>query len=110
MIIRSPCPGIVVPEVCPPEFLFAELGTDDTDRPAVIDTSHRGHTCGQLTAAIGRVAAVLAERGLGRDDVAVNFTPNCPEYPAVFHGVLSVGAVCSPAVQFADGTSRSPST
>jgi hypothetical protein len=32
-----------------------------------------------------------------RDDVAVIFTPNCPEYPAVFQGVLSVGAVCSMA-------------
>jgi long-chain acyl-CoA synthetase len=39
----------------------------------------------------------VRDRGLGRDDVAVIFTPNCPEYPAVFHGVLSVGAVCSPA-------------
>ena len=58
MIIRSAYPDIAVPEVCLPEFLFAELGTDDTDRPAVIDSSHRGYTYGQLTAAIGRVAAV----------------------------------------------------
>jgi acyl-CoA synthetase (AMP-forming)/AMP-acid ligase II len=94
MIIRSPYPDIAVPEVCLPEFLFADLGTDDTDRPAAIDPSHRGHTYGQLTAAIGRVAAGPAERGLGREDVAVIFTPNCPERPAVFHGVLSVGAVC----------------
>jgi long-chain acyl-CoA synthetase len=50
-----------------------------------------------LTAAIDRVAAGLAEGGLGRHDVAVIFSPNCPDYPAVFHGVLSAGAVCSPA-------------
>lgn len=50
-----------------------------------------------MTAAIGRVAAGLAERVLGRHDVAVIFAPNCPDYPAVFHGVLSAGAVCSPA-------------
>ncbi|WP_331743900.1 AMP-binding protein (plasmid) [Streptomyces sp. NBC_01136] len=97
MIIRSPYPDIAIPEVCLPEFLFAGLGTDDADRPAIIDTSHRGYTYGQLTAAIGRVAAGLAERGLGRHDVAVIFSPNCPDYPAVFHGVMSTGAVPSPA-------------
>ncbi|MHA5053239.1 hypothetical protein [Streptomyces sp. SD15] len=62
MIIRSPYPDIAIPEVCLPEFLFAELGTDDADRPAVIDTSHRGYTYGQLTTAIGRVAAAEPER------------------------------------------------
>jgi acyl-CoA synthetase (AMP-forming)/AMP-acid ligase II len=97
LIIRSPYPDIAIPEVCLPEFLFAERGTDDADRPAVIDTSCRGYSYGQLTAAIGRVAAGLAERGLGRHDVAVIFSPNCPDYPAVFHGVLGAGAVCSPA-------------
>lgn len=97
MIIRSPYPDIVIPEVCLPEFLFAQLGAGDGDRPAVIGTSHHGYTYGQLTAAVGRVAAGLAERGLGRGDVAAVFSPNCPDYPAVFHGVLSAGAVCSPA-------------
>ncbi|KPI20154.1 AMP-binding protein [Streptomyces mirabilis] len=99
MIIRSPYPDIAIPEACLPEFLFAELGTDDADRPAVIDTSRRGCTYGQLTAAMGRVAAGVAERGLGRHDVAVDFSPNCPDYPAVFHGVLSAGAVRAPAMR-----------
>ncbi|MFD7000285.1 AMP-binding protein [Streptomyces mirabilis] len=97
LIIRSPYPDIAITEVCLPECLFAERGTDEDDRPVVIDTSRRGYTYDQLTAAIGRVAAGLAERGLGRHDVAVIFSPNCPDYPAVFHGVLSAGAVCSPA-------------
>ncbi|WP_406472093.1 AMP-binding protein [Streptomyces sp. NBC_01615] len=101
MIIRSPYPDIAIPDVGLPEFLFAELGTDDADeqanRPAVLDTSHHGYTYGQLTAAIARVAAGLAERGLGRDDVAAVFAFNCPDYPAIFHGVLSACAVCSPA-------------
>ncbi|MFD8000090.1 AMP-binding protein [Streptomyces mirabilis] len=50
-----------------------------------------------MTAAIGRVSAGLAERGLSRHDVAVIFSPNCPDHPAVFHGVPGAGAVCSPA-------------
>ncbi|MFJ1609520.1 AMP-binding protein [Streptomyces sp. NPDC088253] len=97
MIIRSPYPDIAIPELCLPEFLFADLGTHDADRPAVIDTSHGAYTYGRSTAAIGRVAAGLTERGPGRHDVAVIFSPNCPDRPAVFHGVLSVGAVRSPA-------------
>lgn len=35
MIIRSPYPDIAIPEACLPEFLLAELGTDDANRPAV---------------------------------------------------------------------------
>lgn len=100
MIIRSPYPDVTIPDVGLPEFLFAGLRADNADelaRPAVTDTSGHGYTYGQLTAAIDRVAAGLTERGLGRGDVAVIFSPNTPDYPVVFHGVLSAGAVASPA-------------
>ncbi|MFJ1533626.1 hypothetical protein OG981_49485 [Streptomyces mirabilis] len=99
MIIRSPYPDISIPEACLPEFLLAELGTDDADRPAVIGTSRRARTYGQLTAAMGRFVVGVAERGPGRHDVAVDFSPNCRDYPAVFHGVLSACAVCPPAMR-----------
>ncbi|MEU1001589.1 AMP-binding protein [Streptomyces tibetensis] len=69
-------------------------GVEGQGRP--LDEQH-GYTYGQLTAAIDRGAAGLTERGLGRGDVVVIFSPNSPEYPVVFHGVVSVGAVASPA-------------
>ncbi|MEU1276518.1 AMP-binding protein [Streptomyces sp. NPDC005799] len=100
MIISSPYPDVAIPNLGLPEFLFANVGSDnvhDLDTMAVIDISGHGYTYGQLTKAIDRVAAGLTERGLGRGDVAVIFSPNSPDYPVVFHGVLSAGAVASPA-------------
>ncbi|MFG2727836.1 AMP-binding protein [Streptomyces canus] len=101
MIIRSPYPDAAIPDVGLPEFLFTGVGPDNdrdlVDTLAVTDIAGHGYTYGQLTAAIERVAAGLTERGLGRGDVAVIFSPNTPDYPVVFHGVLSAGAVASPA-------------
>lgn len=96
MIIRSDYPDIAVPEVSMPEFLWNDLTPADSARTAVIDTADgREYTYGQLTTLAGRVAAALAERGIGRDDTVAIAAPNCAEYPAVFHGVLQAGAVAS---------------
>lgn len=45
---------------------------------------------------VERVAAALAERGIGRGDVAALFAGNVPDYPSVLHGVLAAGAAVSP--------------
>jgi acyl-coenzyme A synthetase/AMP-(fatty) acid ligase len=39
------------------------------------------------------VAAGLATRGFGKDDVFAHYAPNLPEYPIAFHGVATVGGV-----------------
>ncbi|MER5889485.1 AMP-binding protein [Streptomyces sp. NPDC001941] len=97
MIIRSPYPDLAIPDTALPAFVFEGLGAQDADRPAITDTAGNGYTYGQLVHAVGRVAAWLAARGLGRGDVAALFCANCPDYPVLFHGVLAAGAVASPA-------------
>jgi acyl-CoA synthetase (AMP-forming)/AMP-acid ligase II len=98
MTFRSTYPDIEVPDVSLPEFLFASPGNDDrADHPAIVDAeSTQTYTYGQLADAVDRVAAGLAERGLGRGDVAALFSPNSADYPVVFHGILRAGAVVSP--------------
>ncbi|MFC4945263.1 AMP-binding protein [Pseudonocardia sp. GCM10023141] len=97
MIIRSAYPDVAVPEVALPELLLGDLGTEDAGRLAVIDAaSGAGYTFGELAHAVDRVAAALAERGIGRGDVVALFAPNSPDYPVVFHGGLAAGAAVSP--------------
>ncbi|MDQ4119144.1 MAG: AMP-binding protein [Actinomycetota bacterium] len=97
MIFRSPYPDVVVPTVGLPEFLFGELAAGDAERVAVLDaTTGESYRYGELLEGIGRVAAALGARGVGRGDVAALFAPNCTAYPLAFHGILSAGAIASP--------------
>ena len=98
MIFRSPYPDVTVPAVGLPEFLFGELTAEDAERVAIVDAvTGESHRYGELLDGIGRVAAALGARGIGRGDVAALFAPNCTAYPLVFHGILSAGAAASPA-------------
>ena len=52
-------------------------------------------TYGQLAAGVDRVAAGLAARGFDRGDVFGILSPNLPEFPVAFHGVLRAGGVAT---------------
>ncbi|QYN24540.1 AMP-binding protein [Amycolatopsis sp. DSM 110486] len=98
MAIRSTYPDVVIPDGSLPGLLLGSLTPEEAAHPAVIDAgSGRRLTYGELATAVERLAAALAERGIGRGDVAVLAAPNCAEYPVVFHGVLRSGAAVSPA-------------
>ncbi|MGW4483886.1 AMP-binding protein [Amycolatopsis sp. NPDC004368] len=98
MAIRSTYPDVVIPDGSLPGVLLGSLTAVEAALPAVIDAgSGRRLTYGALAKAVERLAAALAERGIGRGDVAVLAAPNCAEYPVVFHGVLRSGAAVSPA-------------
>jgi acyl-CoA synthetase (AMP-forming)/AMP-acid ligase II len=68
------------------------------DKPAMID-GPSGRTLGyaQLLVSVRRLAAGLAKRGLQKGDVVGVYAPNVPEYPVVFHGVVSAGGVLTTA-------------
>jgi acyl-CoA synthetase (AMP-forming)/AMP-acid ligase II len=95
MVFRSPFPDVVVPDVSLHELLFANVA-ERADQIALIDgASGAEMTYGQLVGAIDRVAAALAERGIGKGDVVGILSPNTPYYAVVFHGILRAGATAT---------------
>jgi acyl-CoA synthetase (AMP-forming)/AMP-acid ligase II len=94
MPVRSPLPDVDIPDVPLFEFLF-DVGLDDhADRRAVVDgTDGTSVTYGELRKQVVRIAAALAQRGIGRGDVVALYAPNSPAWAAVFHGVLRANAV-----------------
>jgi acyl-CoA synthetase (AMP-forming)/AMP-acid ligase II len=91
MILRSRFPDVPIPAVSLGDFVF-ERADQRADRPALIDgPSGRALTYGELRALIGRCRAALAARGFGRGDVLCLYSPNVPEYAAVFFAVAELG-------------------
>ena len=96
MPVRSPYPDVDIPAVSLPEFLFGNDFGDHETLPAVVDgVSGYSVTFGELREQVLRIAAALAERGIGHGDgdVVALFAPNSPAWAAVFHGVLRANAV-----------------
>jgi acyl-CoA synthetase (AMP-forming)/AMP-acid ligase II len=92
MPVRSPYPDVEFPEVSLFEFLFTDFG-DRADAPAFVDgASGTSLTFRELRGLVEKVAAALAERGVGAGDVVGIFAPNSPHYVAVFHGILRANA------------------
>ncbi|MFI9813095.1 4-coumarate--CoA ligase family protein [Saccharothrix variisporea] len=95
MVFRSPFPDVVVPDVSLHELLFGDLG-DRADRVALVDgSSGASLSYRQLAGAVDRLAAALAERGIGKGDVVGILSPNTPYYAVVFHGILRAGATAT---------------
>ncbi len=95
MVFRSPYPDVELPDVSLHELLFADLG-DRADRVALVDgSSGASLTYAQLAGAVDRLAAALAERGIGKGDVVGILSPNTPYYAVVFHGILRAGATAT---------------
>jgi acyl-CoA synthetase (AMP-forming)/AMP-acid ligase II len=91
MIVRSPDPDVVIPDIP-----FAQYVLRQTERlagkPALIDgVSGRTYTYGDVAAAVRRLAAGLSRRGFGKGDVLALYSPNCPEYPIVFLAAALLG-------------------
>ena len=97
MPVRSPYPDVEIPDVSLTAFLFGDFG-DRADAPAFVDgSSGRSITFGELATMVDKIAAALAERGVGAGDVVGLFAPNSPEWAAVFHGVLRANAIVTSA-------------
>ncbi|MGH3519889.1 MAG: 4-coumarate--CoA ligase family protein, partial [Haloechinothrix sp.] len=95
MVFTSPFADVEIPDVSLTEFLFADVAAR-ADRPALIDgTSGQEISYGQLAQFTDRVAAALAERGIGKGDVVAIFAPNTPYWAVVFHGILKAGATAT---------------
>ncbi|GAA5122855.1 4-coumarate--CoA ligase family protein [Pseudonocardia adelaidensis] len=93
MPIRSPYPDVEIPDASLFDFLFTGFG-ERAGAPALIDgASGASITFAELEGMVEKIAAGLAERGIGAGDVVALFAPNSPHWVAVFHGVLRANAV-----------------
>ena len=92
MPVRSPYPDVEIPEVSLFDLLFTDFG-DRAGAPAFIDGSSGAEiTFDELKGMVLRLAAALAERGVGAGSVVGIFAPNSPHWAAVFHGILRANA------------------
>jgi acyl-CoA synthetase (AMP-forming)/AMP-acid ligase II len=95
MIFKSPYPEITIPEVPIADFIL-ENASRFSDKPALIDANtDRSLTYKELTDAVNRAAAGLAEHGFQKGDVLAIHALNCPEYAIAFLGVARLGGVCT---------------
>jgi acyl-CoA synthetase (AMP-forming)/AMP-acid ligase II len=92
--VRSPHPDVEIPSVSLWELLFGDGFGEHAGAVAFIDgVTGASVTFGELREQVLRIAAALAERGIGRGDVVAVFARNSLWWPAVFHGVLRANAV-----------------
>jgi acyl-CoA synthetase (AMP-forming)/AMP-acid ligase II len=93
MPYRSPYPDISVPPCDLTEQVFRHA-RHQPDALAMADgLTGRTITYGSLLEQIRRTAAGLAARGIRRGDVVSLWSPNVPEWPVVFFGVIRLGAI-----------------
>ena len=93
MAYRSPFPDITVPDIGLIEQVFSNA-LKKPDAIAMADgLTGRSITYGQLLEQIRRTAAGLAARGIKKGDVVSLWSPNVPEWPVVFFGVVKLGAI-----------------
>jgi len=97
MIYTSPHPDVTIPNVTVPDFVLRHAARL-ADKPAIIDASSgRTLTYSQLEDMVRRLAAGLAARGFGKEDVLAIYSPNVPEYIVVLLAVQSLGGICTTA-------------
>ena len=97
MIYKSPHPDVTIPDVSVPAYVLRHAARL-ADKPAIIDAANgRTLTYSQLVDMVRRLAAGLAARGFGKNDVLAIYSPNVPEYAAVLLAVNSLGGICTTA-------------
>lgn len=97
MIVRSPSPDVVIPDVTVPAFVLRHVDRL-ADKPALIDgPTGRSLTYRQLADGIQRVATALHRRGFRKGDVFGIYSHNLPEYAIVFNAVASLGGIVTTA-------------
>jgi acyl-CoA synthetase (AMP-forming)/AMP-acid ligase II len=93
MAYRSPYPDITVPNVTLTEQVLARA-SQKPDAIAMADgITGRTITYGSLLDQIRKTAAGLAAKGIKKGDVVSIWSPNLPEWPIAFFGVIRLGGI-----------------
>ncbi|MFN8590859.1 MAG: AMP-binding protein [Thermomicrobiales bacterium] len=91
MIVRSPHPDIVIPDVSLTSFVLQHADRL-RDKPAIVDgPSGRVMTYEQLSDDVRRTAVGLASRGFQKGDVLATICPSIPEFAVAFYAAAAVG-------------------
>ena len=90
---RSPYPDITVPDLSLSEQVFINAVRKPGAIAMACGLTGRTITYGQLFDRIRRTAAGLAARGIKKGDVVSLWSPNVPEWPIVFFGIVKLGAI-----------------
>ncbi|MBV9326099.1 MAG: AMP-binding protein [Chloroflexi bacterium] len=94
-IIRSDFPDVDIPETSITEYVLGEAASRG-DKTAIVDgASGRTLSYAQLANLVRRVAAGLSAHGLAKGDVLGIYSPNVPEYAAVFHATATLGGIAT---------------
>ena len=93
MIFRSRFPDLRIPDVSLTEYVFEHVAAF-LDQAAMIEgPTGRTVTYRALLELTGRVSAALTARGFVKGSTLCIYSPNLPEYAAVFFGVARLGAI-----------------
>jgi acyl-CoA synthetase (AMP-forming)/AMP-acid ligase II len=93
MILRSRFPDAAIPDASLTPYVL-EHAARWPDSPALIEgPTGRVVTYGGLRTMIDRCRAALVARGIGHGDVICLYSPNIPEYAAVFLAAAELGVV-----------------
>ena len=91
MLFKSLLPTIKIPEIPLPNLVLRkteQLGS----KPALIDgSSGDAISYAELGIKAKQLASGLSKRGFKPGEVLGIFSPNCPEYGIIFHGVILAG-------------------
>ncbi len=93
MAYRSPYPDIDVPNIALTEQVFSKAALRPDAIAMACGLTGRTITYGALLDRIRRTAAGLAAMGITKGDVVSLWSPNVPEWPIVFFGVVTLGAI-----------------
>ena len=93
MAYRSRFPDITVPDLSLSEQVFINAVNTPDAIAMACGLTGRTISYGQLFDRIRRTAAGLAARGIKKGDVVSLWSPNVPEWPIVFFGVVRLGAI-----------------
>ncbi|MEU4114758.1 4-coumarate--CoA ligase family protein [Kitasatospora sp. NPDC028055] len=92
MVFRSEFPDVPVVDLPIHDAVLA-AAAEYGDRPALIDgLTGEQVSYARLAASVERVAAGLAETGVGKGDVVALFSPNSVSYPMAYYGASRAGA------------------
>jgi acyl-CoA synthetase (AMP-forming)/AMP-acid ligase II len=93
MPYSSPYPDIQVPDLNLSDQVFINARHKPEAVAMACGLTGRTITYGLLLDRIRRTAAGLAARGIKKGDVVSLWSPNVPEWPIVFFGVIRLGAI-----------------
>lgn len=93
MIIHSPFLSLEPYPEIPFHHLLARAAAKVPERTAISLADGQRFSYQRLFQAACSLARMLQDSGLGRGDRVAIYSPNCPEYPVVAHGVSMAGGV-----------------